>query len=110
MAHFITYASYSPSGIQGLISKPSDRAKALEPLLAKVGAKIVGLYMTTGSNDIVMITTADDGSDVAAVSMAVGASGALARIETVRAWDSSEFVAVAKKAGGLTGAYTPPGA
>lgn len=109
MAHFITYASYSQSGVQGLMAKPEDRAKALAPLMAKVGAKIEAVYMTTGSNDIVLISTADDGADVAAVSMAVSASGSLSRIETVRAWTSAEFVDVAKRAGELTGAYTPPG-
>lgn len=109
MAHFITYASYSPEGIRGLLKKPEDRGKALAPLLAKVGAKVVAVYMTTGSNDIVMISEAPDGSDVAALSMAVSASGALSRAETVRAWTSAEFVAITEKAAGLTGAYAPPG-
>jgi hypothetical protein len=41
--------------------------------------------------------------------MAVAASGALSKIETVRAWTSSEFKAIAEKAAKVAGAYTPPG-
>lgn len=109
MALFITYASYSQSGVQGLLKKPEDRTGALQKLLDKVGGKVLAIYNTTGSNDIVMISELPDGSDAVALSMAVTSSGALSRIETVRAWTAAEFVNVTKKAGGLTGAYTPPG-
>lgn len=109
MALFITYASYSTSGIQGLISKPEDRGKAIEGLVAKIGGKVVATYMTTGRNDIVLVSEAPDGTDVVAIGMAVGASGSLSNIETVRAWTSADFVAIAEKAGTLTGAYSPPG-
>lgn len=109
MPLFITYASYSASGMKGLLEKPEDRAGPVQSLLDKIGARLVALYMTTGSNDIVLITEADDGSDVAALSMAVSASGAMSRVETVRAWTSAEFVSLAEKAGSMTGAYSPPG-
>ncbi|GGH29713.1 Uncharacterized protein, contains GYD domain [Cribrihabitans marinus] len=109
MALFITYASYSQSGIQGLMSKPEDRSAAIQALLDKVGGKVVALYMTTGSNDIVMVTDAPDGSDAVAVGMAVASTGAIDRIETVRAWTGAEFAAIAERAGGLTGAYRKPG-
>ncbi len=109
MPLFITYASYSPEGIRGLMAKPEDRGAALQPLLDKVGASVIGVYMTTGANDIVLVSEAADGSDVAAISMAVSASGSPSRVETVRAWTSADFVAIAEKAGTLTGAYTPPG-
>ena len=109
MALFITYASYSQSGVQGLISNPGDRAVAIQSLLDKVGAKVVALYMTTGTNDIALISEANDGADAVALGMAVSASGSIAKAETVRAWSSADFVEIAAKAGSLTGAYTPPG-
>ena len=109
MALFITYASYSPDGIKGLMAKPEDRTAAIGKLAAKVGAKVVALYNTTGSNDVVVVTEGASVSDAAAISMAVSASGAIARVETVSAWTGADFAAVAKKAGSLTGAYTPPG-
>lgn len=109
MPLFITYASYSQAGVRGMVDNPSDRAKVIEGLIAKAGGKMVALYMTTGSNDVVVVSEAPDGSDAVAVGMAVAATGSLSKIETVRAWTSAEFVAVAEKAASLGGAYTPPG-
>src|SRR6185369_448431 len=88
MPLFITYASYSNSGVKGLIDKPSDRSEAIKALIEKAGGKLVALYNTTGSNDIVLVTEAPDGSDAVAVGMAAAASGAVSKIETVRAWTS----------------------
>ena len=109
MPLFITYASYSQSGVEGMVSNPSDRSKAIEGLLGKAGAKLVAMYMTTGTNDVVLVSDAKDGTDAVALGMAVASSGSLSNIETVRAWTSSEFVDIAKKAGGLVGSYSPPG-
>ena len=109
MPLFITYASYSQSGVKGLVENPSDRAEVIEGLLAKAGGKLVALYMTTGSNDVVVVSEVPDGSDAVAVGMAVAATGSLSKTETVRAWTSAEFKDIAAKAAGLSGAYTPPG-
>ncbi len=109
MPLFITYASYSQSAIKGMVENPSDRESVIRGLLAKAGGKLVALYMTTGSNDVVVVSEAPDGSDAVAVGMAVASTGTLSKLETVRAWTSAEFTGIAEKAGGLTGAYTPPG-
>ena len=109
MPLFITYASYSQSGVKGMVDNPSDRAEAVGGMLAKAGAKLVAMYMTTGTNDVVLVSEAEDGTDAVALGMAVASTGSLSSIETVRAWTSEEFVDIAKKAGGLVGTYTPPG-
>ena len=119
MPLFITYASYSHSGVKGLVNKPSDRSGAVKALIEKAGGKLVALYNTTGSNDIVLVTTGSndivlvselaDGSDAVAMGMAVAASGALSKIETVRAWTPSEFKGIAEKAARVASAYAPPG-
>jgi uncharacterized protein with GYD domain len=109
MALFITYARYSQDGIRGLMKKPEDRTAVLQKLLDKVGAKVVAIYMTTGEHDIVMVSEAADGGDAVALGMAVAATGSIQDAHTVRAWTSADFVDVVKKAGTLTGAYTPPG-
>jgi uncharacterized protein with GYD domain len=109
MPLFITYASYSQSGAKGLIDKPMDRSGVIKALIEKAGGKLIALYFTTGSNDVVLISELADGSDAVAVGMAVSASGSLSKIETVRAWTSSEFKGIAQKAAKVAGAYTPPG-
>lgn len=109
MPLFITYASYSQSGIQGMLAKPQDRGPVIQSLLDQVGAKLIALYMTTGTNDVVLVTEAADGTDAVALGMAVASTGSVSNVETVRAWTSEDFVAITEKAGTLTGAYTPPG-
>jgi uncharacterized protein with GYD domain len=109
MPLFITYASYSHSGVKGMVDKPSDRTAVIKGLVEKAGGKIVAMYFTTGSNDVVLVTEAPDGSDAVATGMAVAASGSLSRIETVRAWTPSEFKGIAEKAAKVASAYTPPG-
>ena len=99
MPLFITYASYSQVGIKGLLSKPENRSSVVQSLIEKVGGKLVAMYNTTGPHDVVLVSEAPDGSDAVAIAMAVSASGAIARAETVRAvalcstlmWLSSPF-------------------
>ena len=85
MPLFITYASYSHSGVKGLVNKPEDRSGAVKALIEKAGGTLVALYNTNGP------------------------SGALSRIETVRAWTPGEFKGIAEKAARVASAYTPPG-
>jgi uncharacterized protein with GYD domain len=109
MPLFITYASYSHSGVKGLVDKPADRTAPVKAMLEKAGGKLVALYNTTGPHDVVLVSELPDGSDAVAIGMAVSASGAISRTETVRAWTPSEFKSVAEKAGRIAGAYVPPG-
>jgi uncharacterized protein with GYD domain len=109
MPLFITYASYSHSGVKGLVNKPEDRSGAVKAVIEKAGGKIVALYNTTGSNDVVLVSEFVEGSDAVAMGMAVAASGALSRIETVRAWTPGEFKGIAEKAARAVSAYAPPG-
>ncbi|WP_037308253.1 GYD domain-containing protein [Ruegeria halocynthiae] len=109
MPIFITYASYSRAGIKGMLKKPADRTGPVKALLKKVGGKLLGFYMTTGENDVVVISEAPEGTDAVAVGMAVAASGAVSKVETVRAWTAKDFVAVTKQAAKLAGVYKPPG-
>jgi uncharacterized protein with GYD domain len=109
MPLFITYASYSNSGIKGIIEKPADRSEAIKALIDKAGGKLLGAYMTTGPHDVVLITEQPDGSDAVAIGMAAAASGAVARIETVHAWTLGDFKGIAEKASRLAQVYVPPG-
>ncbi len=109
MPLFITYATYSHSGVKGMVDKPSDRTAVLKALVEKAGGKFIAMYFTTGSNDVVLVTEASDGADAVATGMAVAATGSISKIETVRAWTPSEFKGIAEKAAKVASAYTPPG-
>ena len=62
MPLFITYASYSNTGIKGIIEKPIDRTEPIRTLVEKAGGKLIAAYMTTGSYDVVIVTEQADGS------------------------------------------------
>jgi uncharacterized protein with GYD domain len=109
MPLFITYASYSNAGIKGIMDKPIDRTEPIKAVVEKAGGKLIAAYMTTGPHDVVVITEQADGSDAVAVGMAAAASGAVAKIETVRAWTLGEFKGIAEKASELAEVYVPPG-
>lgn len=109
MPMFITYASYSQTAVKGMISQPGDRTAAIKDLIEKAGGKLIAAYMTTGTNDIVIISEAPDGADVVAGGMAAAASGALAKVETVRAWSLPEFAKIMEKAGRVADGFKPPG-
>ena len=49
-------ASYSHSGVKGLIDKPSDRSEVIKGLIEKAGGKLVASYNTIGSNDVVLVS------------------------------------------------------
>ena len=110
MPTFITYASYSHAGVKGIVSEPTDRTAAIKGLIEKAGGKLIAAYMTTGTNDLVIISEAPDGSDVIAGGMAAAANGQLAKVETVRAWTLPEFKAIAEKASRVAEGFKPPGA
>ena len=69
MPLFITYVSYSHSGVKGLVDKPTDRSGAVKAAIEKAGGKLTALYHTTGSNDAVLVSEFADGSDAVAVGM-----------------------------------------
>ena len=96
----------SHSGVKGLVNKPEDRSGAVK---AERAARLWPYIIQTGPNDVVLISELADGSDVVTMGMAVAASTALSRVETVRAWTPGEFKGIAEKAARVASAYTPPG-
>ena len=109
MPMFISYVSYTQDAVKGMISKPSDRTPGIKGLVEAIGGKLVAAYMTTGANDAVIISEAPDGSDVVAVELAIIASGAIAKVETVRAWTMSEFKEIMEKGSRVAAGFRPPG-
>jgi hypothetical protein len=48
MPLFITYASYSHSGVKGLVNKPEDRSGAVKALIEKRAARLWPYIIQTG--------------------------------------------------------------
>jgi uncharacterized protein with GYD domain len=106
MPKYLFQASYSQSGIQGVMKEGgTSRKESIEKMTAQMGGTIEAFYFTFGESDVIVIADLPDEASAAAISMAVGASGA-ASIETSVLLEPS----VIDKASGISTGYRPPGA
>lgn len=109
MPTFIQTGRMSQQTLKGLTDNPEDRFQAVSDVLAEAGATLKEYYFTSGENDWLMIIEAENLEAIAAAALVAGGSGAAASTTTCQAWTSSEFVAVAAKAGQIAGKYRKPG-
>jgi len=105
MGKYLVNASYTSSGVQGLIKEGgSSRLAVVKELTASIGGSIDWMYYAFGEDDVVAVV--DLPSDEAAVALAltVGAAGAVNIRTTVLL--SPEQIDEAVK---LSPAYRAPG-
>lgn len=107
MAKYLLEVSYTAEGARGVLKEGgSARRAAVEKLSQALGGKVEVFYYAFGKNDAYVIVDVPGGNvDMAAVSMAVGASGAVS-IKTTVLLTPEEIDGAAKKSVD----YRPPGA
>jgi len=82
MAKYLWVASYTTEGVKGVLKEGgSGRRDAIEKLVADVGGTLEAFYFGFGEGDAYVIADLPDNTTAAAVSLAVGGSGAV-RIKT----------------------------
>jgi uncharacterized protein with GYD domain len=108
MAMYLTRFSYTPDTWARLIQKPEDRRHAARDYIESVGGKLHGFWYAFGERDGVTLWEAPDNVSMAAVSLAIGAGGALSSIETTPLLEVEELIEALKKAQSVR--YRPPGA
>jgi hypothetical protein len=79
MPTFVSYVSDTQDAVKGMLSKPSDRSVGIKGLVESVGGKLII------------------------------ASGAIAKVETVRAWTMPEYKEIMEKGGRVAAGFKPPG-
>jgi uncharacterized protein with GYD domain len=78
MPKYLIQASYTAEGLKGLHKdKASGRREAVSKAVEALGGKLETLYYAFGEDDVVVILDMPDNVSVAALSMAVSASGAV---------------------------------
>jgi uncharacterized protein with GYD domain len=82
MPLYLLQFSYTTDSVKAMLANPHDRAKAASEAAETVGAKMVGFWWALGEFDGVGLLEAPDNLTAGAVSMLVGGSGALSRLET----------------------------
>ncbi len=105
MAKYLWFASYSVDGIKGVIKEGgSGRRDAIEKVVADVGGTLEAFYFGFGDDDVYVIADLPDNTTAAAVSLAVGSTGAV-RIKTTVLLTPEEV----DRAAHTTVGYRPPG-
>ena len=105
MPKYLVQASYTVEGIKGLVKDGGSKRRAvLEQLIKDQGGTLEAFYFAFGENDVYAIADLPDNVSIAAVSLAVGASGAVSAKTTVLI-TPEEMDQAAQK----TVNYRPPG-
>ena len=106
MARYLLQASYTQSGVQGVIKEGgSGRRDAIGKLLADLGGSLEAFYFAFGEDDVYVIADVPDNTTAAAISLTVGAAGA-ATVKTIVLLTPEEIDRATKQ----SVAYRPPGA
>jgi uncharacterized protein with GYD domain len=108
MARFITFFSYTAASAKAMIDRPSDRSAAGKALVESLGGTQEAFYWMHGKHDGFLISNVPDGVTAAALSAAVGATGAVAGLETHQIFDQDEQASIVEQAGTALKAYKPP--
>ena len=90
MPIYITQGRYTRDAIKGMIVKPEDRSEAVSRLLAKIGGRLLGYYLTFGEYDFLVIAQAPSDVQMAAVLLAAGSGGGVTDLRTTVALTSVE--------------------
>jgi uncharacterized protein with GYD domain len=105
MPKYLVQASYTVEGIKGLVKDGGSKRRAvLEQLIKDQGGTLEAFYFAFGENDVYAIADLPDNVSIAAISLAVGASGAVSAKTTVLI-TPEEMDQAAQK----TVNYRPPG-
>jgi uncharacterized protein with GYD domain len=105
MLKFLITGSYTAEGAKALVKVGgSQRKAAVEKMLVGLGGRLEAFYFAIGHSDLYVVAEAPDMAAIAAVSLAVNASG-MVRISTVVLMTPEEVDAACKKTVG----YQPPG-
>jgi uncharacterized protein with GYD domain len=105
MPRYLLQVAYTQSGVQGVLKEGgSSRRDTIAKLAANAGGTMETFDFAFGTDDVVLIVDMPDHATMAALSMAVGASGA-ARVNTTPLISPEEI----DRAAGISVGYRAPG-
>jgi uncharacterized protein with GYD domain len=107
MPLYLTRFSYTPETWAKLIKNPEDRRAAAKEYIESVGGKLHGFWYACGDHDGYNLWEAPDNVSMAATSLAIGAGGALASVQTTVLLSVEETLAALQKAASIK--YRAPG-
>ncbi len=109
MSIFITQGNYSEQAMKGMVDNPEDRLGAVTGLMESVGAKLLQYYVTTGEYDFLVVTEADNLSDVVAGLMVAASTGGTTNLKTIQAMTTQEAKQAMEKANNARAGFKAAG-
>lgn len=107
MPLYMFQARYTATAIKSMVDDPQDREPPARKLIEAVGGKLHNLYFCFGTEDAVVIIEAPDDNAMAAIAMAVGASGAFSGGSTTKLMTTKEAMTAMATAKAASGSYVP---
>lgn len=96
MMMFMCFLNWTDQGAKG-IKEAYHRYEATKDLVAELGGRMVGAYVTTGQHDVALILEMPNGDAMTKFSVALTSRGNV-RTTTVRAFAPEEFAKLAAEA------------
>ena len=109
MSVYMYQASYSAAATKSLIADPRDRSGQARAAIEACGGTLIGVWMAFGESDIIVIADMPDDESMAAVAMAVSATGAITGGKSTQLLSMDQAVDAMTKAQAASTAYSPPG-
>jgi uncharacterized protein with GYD domain len=110
MAKYAVLGGYSAEAWSKMIDNPGDRTAAITKVVQGLGGKLESFYWSFGDDDFLGIIEAPDDIAAAAFSVAVGSSGTLRNLRTIKLISLDDGRKMLDKAKAAKAAYVPPGA
>jgi len=103
---YIIKETYSSRSASALINNPQDRNDAIQPLVEDLGGKLCHFYIACNEDTAYLIIKLPDEKSLAALLIAIKASGAVKSITATPVMTASDAVDVFKQASTVN--YRPP--
>jgi uncharacterized protein with GYD domain len=110
MAKYAVTGGYTAEAWAKMIDNPGDRTAAVTKAVEALGGKLETFYWSFGDDDFLGIIEAPDDIAAAAFSVAVGSTGSLRNLRTIKLISLAEGQKVLEKAKATKAVYAPPGA
>jgi uncharacterized protein with GYD domain len=98
MPLYLYQAAYTPQSLAAQIKNPVNRLDVVAEQIRSTGVRFVAGGFSFGEHDISIVMEAPDDTAMAAVSIAIGAGGAVRNTRTTRLLSGAEYVEALKKA------------
>ena len=109
MSKYAIFFTYSSDAWARMIKNPGDRTAAVRQLADSVGGSIESIYWMFGAYDGFVIADTPDAVSAAALSVAVGSTGAIKQLETHELFTQDQLGQMLARAGQAVHVYQAPG-